>query len=119
MKFSMSLICWLASLVTAVDAYQLDDMMQTYAQGRMRIKLLGADAILYLLWCAPAMVWLNFCGGVVLARLFSSYSHRMGSLYATDLLGATAQPANFAPRARVCGPREQRILGSDPARSAA
>lgn len=54
----------------------------------IRIKLLGADAILYLLWCAPPMIWLNFCGGVVLARLFSRYSHRMGSLYAADLLGA-------------------------------
>ncbi len=35
-----------ASLVTAVDANQLDDMMQTYAQGRMRIKLLGAQEAL-------------------------------------------------------------------------
>lgn len=35
-----------ASLVTAVDAEQLDDVMHTYAQGRMRIKLLGAQEAL-------------------------------------------------------------------------
>ena len=35
-----------ASLVTAVDASQLEDMRQTYAQGRMRIKLLGAQEAL-------------------------------------------------------------------------
>ena len=35
-----------ASLVTAVDATQLENMQQTYAQGRMRIKLLGAQEAL-------------------------------------------------------------------------
>jgi len=54
----------------------------------IRTKLLGADAIAYLLWCAPLMVWLNFCGGVVLTSLFSRFSERMGRLYASDLLGA-------------------------------
>lgn len=54
------------------------------------IKLVGGDAIAYLFWCAPAMVWLTFCGGVVLTALFSRYSHRMGRLYAADLLGAGA-----------------------------
>ena len=52
--------------------------------------LVGGDAIAYLFWCAPAMVWLTFCGGVVLTALFSRYSHRMGRLYAADLLGAGA-----------------------------
>lgn len=54
----------------------------------VRTKLLGADAITYLLWCSPLMVWLNFCGGVVLTSLFSRYSERMGRLYAADLVGA-------------------------------
>ncbi len=56
----------------------------------IRTKLLGPDAITYLLWCAPLMIWLNFCGGVVLTSLFSRYSHRMGKLYSADLLGAGA-----------------------------
>ena len=56
----------------------------------VRTKLLGTDAIAYLLWCAPLMVALNFCGGVVLASLFSRRSGRMGLLYAADLLGAAA-----------------------------
>jgi len=56
----------------------------------IKTKLLGGDAIAYLLWCAPIMVWLNFCGGVVLTSLFTRYSHRMGRLYAADLLGAGA-----------------------------
>ncbi len=56
----------------------------------IRTKLLGADAIAYLLWCAPLMVWLNFCGGVVLTSLFSRFSERMGRLYASDLVGAGA-----------------------------
>jgi spermidine synthase len=56
----------------------------------MRSKLLGADATVYLAWCAPVMVWANFCGGVVLTRLFSAYSQRMGLVYAFDLLGAGA-----------------------------
>jgi acetylglutamate/LysW-gamma-L-alpha-aminoadipate kinase len=34
------------SLVTAVSTNELDDMRQTYAQGRMRIKLLGAQEAL-------------------------------------------------------------------------
>lgn len=54
----------------------------------IRTKLLGLDAVAYLLWCSPLMVWLNFCGGVVLASLFSRYSERMGRLYGADLLGA-------------------------------
>ncbi len=54
----------------------------------IRTKLLGTDAIAYLLWCAPLMVWLNFCGGVVLTTLFSRFSERMGRLYAADLAGA-------------------------------
>ncbi len=56
----------------------------------IRTKLLGADAIAYLFWCAPLVVWLNFCGGVVLTSLFSRYSERMGRIYAADLLGAGA-----------------------------
>jgi spermidine synthase len=56
----------------------------------IRTKLLGTDAIAYLAWCAPIMVWLNFCGGVVLTTLFSRYSERMGRLYAADLAGAAA-----------------------------
>jgi spermidine synthase len=56
----------------------------------IRTKLLGTDAIAYLAWCAPLMVWLNFCGGVVLTTLFSRYSERMGRLYAADLAGAAA-----------------------------
>lgn len=51
-------------------------------------KLLGLDAIVYLLWCSPVMVWLNFCGGVVLTSLFVRYSHRMGKIYSADLVGA-------------------------------
>ncbi|MEE8310867.1 MAG: hypothetical protein V3R77_01330 [Candidatus Binatia bacterium] len=54
----------------------------------IRTKLLGFDAVAYLLWCSPLMVWLNFCGGVILASLFSRYSERMGRLYGADLLGA-------------------------------
>jgi spermidine synthase len=54
----------------------------------IRTKLLGGDAIAYLLWCSPAMVWLNFCGGVVLASLFARFSESMGRLYAADLIGA-------------------------------
>ncbi len=54
----------------------------------VRTKLLGSDAIAYLLWCAPLLVWLNFCGGVVLTTLFSRFSSRMGRLYAADLCGA-------------------------------
>jgi len=53
-------------------------------------KLLGLDAIAYLLWCSPFMVWLNFCGGVVLTSLFTRYSHHMGKLYSADLVGAGA-----------------------------
>lgn len=56
----------------------------------VRTKLLGADALAYLLWCAPLMVWLNFCGGVVLTTLFTRHSDRMGRLYAADLAGAAA-----------------------------
>ena len=54
----------------------------------IRTKLLGTDAIAYLLWCSPLMVWLNFCGGVVLTTLFRRHSEHMGMLYAADLLGA-------------------------------
>jgi hypothetical protein len=56
----------------------------------IRTKLLGADAIAYLFWCAPLMIWLNFCGGVVLTSLFARFSERMGRLYAADLVGAGA-----------------------------
>lgn len=87
---SSSIHRWLATLAVSVPiAFLLiANPLGVAHHPPIRIKLLGADAILYLLWCAPQMIWLNFCGGVVLARLFSNYSHRMGSLYAADLLGA-------------------------------
>jgi len=54
------------------------------------IKLLGMDAVAYLVWCSLFMVALNFAGGVVLTEVFRQFSARMGGLYAFDLLGAGA-----------------------------
>jgi hypothetical protein len=81
---------WLAALIISIPiAFLLiANPFGVSHHPPIRIKLLGADAITYLLWCSPLMVWLNFCGGVVLTTLFSRYSHRMGRLYSADLLGA-------------------------------
>lgn len=92
-------------------------------------KLVGFDAVAYLLWCSPLVVWLNFCGGVVLASLFSRYSERMGRLYAADLIGAAlgaviavalmkygSPPIAFVAAAPVVGallPWFGRVLGND------
>lgn len=59
-----------------------------FLDGQMRLKFMGDVARDYILWVTPVVVWLNFCGGVVLASLFSAYPRRMGSLYAADLAGA-------------------------------
>ncbi len=59
-------------------------------RGELMIKFLGWRALGYLLWCAPPMLWLNFCGGIVLTSLFARHSAQMGRLYAADLLGAGA-----------------------------
>ena len=81
---------WLAALIISIPITFLliANPFGVTHHPPIRIKLLGADAITYLLWCSPLMVWLNFCGGVVLTTLFSRYSHRMGRLYSADLLGA-------------------------------
>jgi hypothetical protein len=60
------------------------------ARGELLIKFLGWRAIAYLIWCAPPMIFLNFCGGMVLTSLFARYSASMGRVYAADLLGAGA-----------------------------
>lgn len=81
---------WLALLVASVPAaflWMANPRGVTH-HPPLLIKLVGSDAIAYLFWCAPAMVWLTFCGGVVLAALFSRHSQHMGRLYAADLLGA-------------------------------
>jgi len=87
-----TLLRWLALLVPSVPiAFLLiANPFAVTHHPPVRTKLLGADAIAYLLWCSPLMVWLNFCGGVVLTSLFSRYSERMGRLYAADLVGAAA-----------------------------
>jgi len=87
-----SILRWLAALAVSVPVAFLliANPFGVTHHPPVRIKLLGTDAIAYLVWCSPLMVWLNFCGGVVLTRLFSRYSHRMGRLYAADLLGAGA-----------------------------
>lgn len=87
-----TLLGWLALLVPSVPiAFLLiANPFGITHHPPVRTKLLGADAIAYLLWCSPLMVWLNFCGGVVLTSLFSRYSERMGRLYAADLVGAAA-----------------------------
>lgn len=83
---------WLAWLVVSVPVAFLliANPFGVTHHPPIRTKLLGGDAIVYLLWCAPLMVWLNFCGGVVLTTLFARHSRHMGSLYAADLLGAGA-----------------------------
>ena len=51
------------------------------------IKVLGRPALLYLVCISPLIVWLNFCGGVVLASVFSEYGKWMGKIYSRDLAG--------------------------------
>jgi len=80
----------------------------------VRTKLLGADAIAYLLWCAPLMVWLNFCGGVVLTTLFTRYSNRMGRLYAADLIGAAAGGLACVALMREMSPPAAFVAGTVP-----
>ena len=59
-------------------------------QSELVIKLLGADAMRYLVWCSLFMVALNFVGGVVLTYAFRRFSAQMGRLYCYDLIGAGA-----------------------------
>src|SRR5207245_1254602 len=87
---AQSLVRWLGGLLLSiVPAFLMLSCpwpVTNHSSGQT--KLLGLDAIAYLLWCAPALVWLNFAGGVVLGRLFASFSQRMSTLYAADLGGA-------------------------------
>src|SRR5262245_40339676 len=73
---------WLALLAVSVPAAFLliANPFGVAHHPPIRTKLLGTDAVAYLLWCSPLMVWLNFCGGVVLISLFAAYSQRMGTL---------------------------------------
>ncbi len=52
-------------------------------------KVDGTAAYLYLSALGVLMVALNFCGGMVLTRLFTTYRERIGGLYAADLAGAS------------------------------
>ncbi len=50
-------------------------------------KIGGKATLAYLICAAPMIVWLHFCGGVVLASAFSEYGQWIGKLYARDLAG--------------------------------
>ncbi len=52
-------------------------------------KVTGTQAYLYLAAIAVLLVALNFCGGMVLTQLFTTFRERIGRLYAADLAGAS------------------------------
>lgn len=51
------------------------------------VKLRGGQGLAYLLWASPWVIWVNFCGGVLLALVFARHGASMGRIYACDLLG--------------------------------
>lgn len=80
---------WLAVLVVLVPiSFLLMANPPITTKSELPIKLLGADAVQYLLWCSVFMVALNFAGGVVLTYAFRRFSANMGRLYCYDLIGA-------------------------------
>lgn len=83
---------WLAgfALLVPVAFVMISHPLMTTTTQVLAIKLIGRDAMLYLLWSAVPIVALNFVGGVVLTEMFREYSHAMGRLYGRDLLGAGA-----------------------------
>ncbi|MCK6471990.1 MAG: hypothetical protein L6R28_09615 [Planctomycetes bacterium] len=85
-----SLFRWLLALSCSIPAVLLlmasPPFLLSHAPDR--VKLIGGNAQMYLSYCSLMMVWLNFAGGVVLARIFSIYHAQMGRLYARDLVGA-------------------------------
>ncbi|MCW8129403.1 MAG: tetratricopeptide repeat protein [Planctomycetota bacterium] len=88
---SRSCLRWLALLTLSIPITFLvmANPLPIVSHTAGRLKLFGTDAFQYLALCSPFMIWLNFCGGVVLARFFAAHSARMGKLYASDLLGAS------------------------------
>ena len=53
-------------------------------------KIDGQTAVAYLSFLALLLIGLNFCGGMVLTILFSTFKERIGRLYASDLAGAAS-----------------------------
>ena len=51
-------------------------------------KLSGIPAYLYLAQIALLLVAFNFCGGMALTMLFTTFKEQIGRLYSADLLGA-------------------------------